>query len=485
MDFASQFNQLLGIEPVQHTSADDLLKEIDAWEWERQDVKHDIKALDAYTPIEIVDESPTLNAFRSSGAAVAGPSSSTGPASQTVQKLRAKQNLQPLLSNLATTLLSNKSDDAITEEILELLGFEEMDLVSDVIRDRKAVGQEASHGPQDARSFLMLSGTGGAPKSDPLAQDADALMERGFGKRGKKGRHKHANHDAKQRIQDQLAANAAKPLFSGTAGPEAEVYPHVYTSSVNQSLTSTYGTKFILPLGTTRQTDELCEEVTIPPSRPIPPKLDERLIPVAELDPLPRSSFPGKTDIAMLSILRVLDQHRTHPEGNVTNLGSTINRNEFKIIYVAPMKALASEIVRKLGRRLAWLSIQVRELTGDMQMTRAEIAETQIIVTTPEKWDVVTRKPTGEGELASKVKLLIIDEVHLLNEERGAVIETIVARTLRQVESSQSVIRIVGLSATLPNYIDVADFLGVNRYAGLFYFDQSFRPVPLEQHFIG
>lgn len=32
-------------------------------------------------------------------------------------------------------------------------------------------------------------------------------------------------------------------------------------------------------------------------------------------------------------------------------------------------------------------------------MTKAEIAETQIIVTTPEKWDVVTRKPTGEGEL--------------------------------------------------------------------------------------
>ena len=85
-----------------------------------------------------------------------------------------------------------------------------------------------------------------------------------------------------------------------------------------------------------------------------------------------------------------------------------------------------------------------------MQLTRAEIASTQIIVTTPEKWDVVTRKPTGEGELVSvrynllgcllefqsyrqSLKLLIIDEVHLLNEERGAVIETIIARTLRQV----------------------------------------------------
>jgi len=65
------------------------------------------------------------------------------------------------------------------------------------------------------------------------------------------------------------------------------------------------------------------------------------------------------------------------------------------------MKALAAEIVRKLGKRLQWLSVKVRELTGDMQMTKAEIAETQIIVTTPEKWDVVTRKPTGEGELAT------------------------------------------------------------------------------------
>lgn len=45
--------------------------------------------------------------------------------------------------------------------------------------------------------------------------------------------------------------------------------------------------------------------------------------------------------------------------------------------------------------------IDVRATTGDMQLTRQEIAETQIIVTTPEKWDVVTRKPTGEGELAS------------------------------------------------------------------------------------
>lgn len=46
-------------------------------------------------------------------------------------------------------------------------------------------------------------------------------------------------------------------------------------------------------------------------------------------------------------------------------------------------------------------------------------------------------------------------------------------------------IRILGLSATLPNYLDVATFLHVNPYIGLFYFDGRFRPVPLGQTFIG
>lgn len=35
----------------------------------------------------------------------------------------------------------------------------------------------------------------------------------------------------------------------------------------------------------------------------------------------------------------------------------------------APMKALAAEIVRKLSKRLKWLSISVRELTGKMHVT--------------------------------------------------------------------------------------------------------------------
>ena len=80
---------------------------------------------------------------------------------------------------------------------------------------------------------------------------------------------------------------------------------------------------------------------------------------------------------------------------------------------------------------------------------------------------------------------MIIDEIHLLHDHRGPVLESIVARTIRQIETTQEMIRVVGLSATLPNYADVATFLRVNPDKGLFYFDNSFRPVPLQQQYIG
>ncbi|KAI0693550.1 Sec63-domain-containing protein [Cytidiella melzeri] len=377
-----------------------------------------------------------------------------------------------------------------------MIGFDEIELVMEILDNRQDFGAKAT-------TQLSSHLTGELQKTPQTTRHENGAAVRGTDAWQLDAR------SAQQRMEDTLRENASRPLYTGIAQAAPEQLPHVYTSaSMSQgNVLSHVGTKFMLPIGTTRVDHEEFEEVTVPPARPVPPRSTERLISVAELDPLAKGSFPGYSslnriqsivyptayksnenvlvcDVAMLTVLRVLDQHRS--TGPTTQpLASSIRRDDFKIIYVAPMKALAAEIVRKLGKRLQWLSIRVRELTGDMQLTKTEIAETQIIVTTPEKWDVVTRKPTGEGELASKVKLLIIDEVHLLNDDRGAVIETIVARTLRQVESSQSVIRIVGLSATLPNYLDVADFLSVNRHTGLFYFDSSFRPVPLEQHFIG
>jgi pre-mRNA-splicing helicase BRR2 len=185
----------------------------------------------------------------------------------------------------------------------------------------------------------------------------------------------------------------------------------------------------------------------------------------------------GKTNVGMLTILREIGKNRNPETGE-------INLDAFKIVYIAPLKALVQEQVGNFGARLKPYGIQVSELTGDRQLTKQQIADTQIIVTTPEKWDVITRKAT-DMSYTNLVRLIIIDEIHLLHDDRGPVLESIVSRTIRKMEQTGDFVRLVGLSATLPNYRDVAGFLRVDPLKGMFHFDGSFRPCPLRQEFIG
>ena len=190
----------------------------------------------------------------------------------------------------------------------------------------------------------------------------------------------------------------------------------------------------------------------------------------------------------MLNILGQYRREQAHDTDNEENgeggLKDSFDLDSFKIVYVAPMKALVQEAVKNFQSRLGVYGLTVRELSGDSSLTRQQIAETQILVTTPEKWDIVTRQ--GEGRAFTQlVKLVIIDEIHLLHDDRGPVLESIVARVVRQVESTAEPIRLVGLSATLPNYADVATFLRVKPEKGLFFFDHSYRPVPLQMQYIG
>lgn len=259
------------------------------------------------------------------------------------------------------------------------------------------------------------------------------------------------------------------------------------------------------------------EEVHVPAVKSIIPK-GEKLIPIKDLPSWTHSAFrgmdklnrvqskmcdialrssenlllcaptgAGKTNVACLTMMNILGQFRR--EAAEAEEGGDVDKEEFdlqafKIVYVAPMKALVQEVVKNFSERLKDYGVTVRELSGDSSLTRQQIADTQLIVTTPEKWDVVTRQ--GEGRAFTQlVKLVIIDEIHLLHDERGPVLESIVARIIRQVETTAEPIRLVGLSATLPNYADVATFLRVKPDKGLFFFDHSYRPVPLQMQYIG
>lgn len=107
----------------------------------------------------------------------------------------------------------------------------------------------------------------------------------------------------------------------------------------------------------------------------------------------------GKTNVALMTIARQIELDFEEPG------------RRSKIVYVTPMKALAAEITSKFSLKLRPLRVTVAEFTGDMRLSRAQIDRTDLIVTTPEKWDVVTRK---ESDIVKSVHLLIIDEVHKL-----------------------------------------------------------------------
>lgn len=263
-----------------------------------------------------------------------------------------------------------------------------------------------------------------------------------------------------------------------------------------------------LPQGSTKRTFKGYEEIHVPAPKPRKDPNDRNNMPTSELPEWARQGFgtskelnriqtrcfptafnddgnmlicaptgSGKTNVAMLAILREIGKYRNPETGEIM-------LDDFKIIYIAPLKALVQEQVGNFGKRLEPYGIKVSELTGDRQLTKQQIAETQIIVTTPEKWDVITRKAT-DMSYTNLVRLIIIDEIHLLHDDRGPVLESIVSRTIRRIEQTGDPVRLVGLSATLPNYRDVASFLRVDPINGLFHFDGSYRPCPLRQEFIG
>lgn len=107
--------------------------------------------------------------------------------------------------------------------------------------------------------------------------------------------------------------------------------------------------------------------------------------------------------MALLCILREMEKHYT--------ADGTLNLDEFKLIYVAPMRSLVQEMVANFSKRLASYGVTVSELTGDHQLSKEQINQTQVIVCTPEKWDIITRK-SGERTYTQLVSLLIIVSEH-------------------------------------------------------------------------
>ncbi|KAL6717498.1 ATP-dependent DNA helicase MER3 [Lecanora helva] len=171
----------------------------------------------------------------------------------------------------------------------------------------------------------------------------------------------------------------------------------------------------------------------------------------------------------------------------ICHLVAKLQVDQFKIVYMAPTKSLCSERHRDWQTKFAPLNLECAELTGDTEQGQLRsVQSASIIITTPEKWDSMTRKWKDHARLMQMVKLLLIDEVHILRDTRGATLEAVISR----MKSVGSDVRFVALSATVPNSEDVARWLGKNPNnqhipASLEKFGEEFRPVKLQKHVIG
>lgn len=157
----------------------------------------------------------------------------------------------------------------------------------------------------------------------------------------------------------------------------------------------------------------------------------------------------GKTLVAELSILAALTQH-----------------DRSKCLYIAPFRALSSEVRDKLAHRLGKVGFQVDDLIGGFDHDAFEdylLDNTDVLVATPEKIDLLLRT---QKTFFENVTHIVVDEGHIVGDiegrrgnlrhatlGRGARLELLIAR-LRRISSQPS---IIFLSAVMPD-VNASEF---------------------------
>lgn len=155
----------------------------------------------------------------------------------------------------------------------------------------------------------------------------------------------------------------------------------------------------------------------------------------------------GKTQLAQFRMLQALNQ---------------FSEDGGWIAYVAPTKALVSQITRRLRTDFGPLGIKVEHLSGAVEVDSFEDSllgdsnSFQVLVSTPEKLQLVIRNKKIQRPLA----LLVMDEAHNIEDkERGLRIELLLA-TIKQEASRANFLLLMPF---VPNANELAQWLGSGR----------------------
>ena len=148
----------------------------------------------------------------------------------------------------------------------------------------------------------------------------------------------------------------------------------------------------------------------------------------------------------------------------------------FKVVYVTPLRALASEKYNEF--KIRFPNSKVGVFTGETiqkSATKGSYSSSQILIMTPERLDACMRNWRSHWNWIPDVNLVVIDEFHILGQaQRGPRLEGTITRLIRL----NPFVRIIGLSATMPNTDELSDWLqGVS-------FNSQWRQVPLETRIV-
>ena len=156
--------------------------------------------------------------------------------------------------------------------------------------------------------------------------------------------------------------------------------------------------------------------------------------------------------------------------GELAMLNLLLNNNEdgkFKAVYVVPLKALANEKFRQFTKR--YTQFKTALTSGDMDSDDRYLINYDIIITTSEKLDSLTRH---HCPWLKDIRVLIVDEIHLLTDTtRGPTLEILITLLRNELKGLQ----LIGLSATIGNAKELAKWLKAELI------EDSWRPVRLDQ----
>ncbi|GJD06212.1 ATP-dependent RNA helicase SKI2 [Galdieria sulphuraria] len=138
-------------------------------------------------------------------------------------------------------------------------------------------------------------------------------------------------------------------------------------------------------------------------------------------------------------------------------------QHQTKCIYTSPIKTLSNQKYRDFQDKFSDVGI----ITGDISIHPQGSC---LIVTTE-----ILRSMLYKGaDVVRDIEFVVFDEVHYINdEERGVVWEEVIIMLPPRI-------KIIMLSATVPNALDFAKWVGRTRQSKVFVISTQYRPVPLQ-----